>query len=241
MVAVLGHRGGRGEGWVAENTLDAFSRALEEGAQGVELDVRLCGSGDPVVLHDRTLARVTEGRDARGVHQVRLEDLPRLSSGGEKIPTLSEALDLFGADHVVNVEVKADVPSRREAVRVVANLLNQRRGSGPQIVVSSFDPAVVLGFARAAARIPRAMLIGHRTPRLSTALPRLMRRAAGIEAAHLEDGIITKERVDRLRASNLRVVAWTVNDAARAIALREMGVEMIITDHPKAIVDALRS
>jgi glycerophosphoryl diester phosphodiesterase len=236
---ILGHRGGRGEGWPAENTVEAFARALREGAEGVELDVRLCGSDEPVILHDRTLARVTNGRDTRGIHEVRLADLPRLESG-EKIPTLAEALEVFGRDHLVNVEVKADVPSRREAVRVVAKALNELAGaSRPAIVLSSFDPGVVLGFAQAAPGITRAMLIGNRTPRLATALPRAMRRVARIEAAHLEDGIITKERVARLRASKLRVVAWTVNDGARAIALREMGVETIITDHPGVIVKAL--
>lgn len=240
MTLVLGHRGGRGESWPAENTCEAFARALREGARGVELDVRLCGSGEPVVHHDRTLARVTERRDARGIHEVPRVDLPRLR-GGEKIPTLAEALELFGRDHVVNVEVKADVPSRREVVGVVAKLLNQLGESAPSIVVSSFDPVVVLGFAKAAPNVTRGMLIGGRTPRLSTALPRVMRRAAGIEAAHLEDGIITRERVTRLRASKLRVVAWTVNDAARAIALRDMGVETIITDYPGLIVNALSS
>jgi len=234
---VLGHRGGRGEGWVPENTLPAFARALAEGANGVELDVRLCASGEIVVMHDRTLARVTGGRDSRGVHEVALRDLPRLEDGA-KIPTLDETLDMFSADHLVNIEVKADVPSRREAVRAIASSL-QKRGRSPELVISSFDPAIVLGFARAAPRIPRAMLINHRTPRLATTLPRMMRRAAGIVAAHLEDATITKPRVARLLKSGLRVVAWTVNNPTRATALREMGVTTIITDHPAEIVATL--
>ncbi|WP_258168918.1 glycerophosphodiester phosphodiesterase [Salmonella enterica] len=73
---VLGHRGGRGEGWPAENTLEAFARARDEGADGIELDVRLAADGEPVVFHDATLERATGGADKRPIHRVRARDLP---------------------------------------------------------------------------------------------------------------------------------------------------------------------
>ncbi len=230
---ILGHRGGRGEGWPAENSLEAFQRALGEGADGVELDVRLCASGEPVVVHDASLARVTNGADRRLVHTVRRADLPRLE-GGLAIAELGAALELF-RHRIVNVEVKADGPRRLALVRAVARVLE--RAPETEVVVSSFDPAIVLAFAIVAPRVPRAMLVGARTPRLGTALPLAIRRA--IVAAHLEDGIITPRRVERLRRAGLRVVAWTVNDAERAAALEAMGVEWLITDRPGRIADEL--
>lgn len=230
---VLGHRGGRGDGWPAENSLEAFRRARDEGADGVELDVRLCACGDPVVLHDASLARVTNGADRRLVHTVRRADLPKLE-GGLAVAGLEAALELF-RHRIVNVEVKADAPRRLALVRAVARTV--ARVEHVEIVVSSFDPAIVLAFSALAPRVPRAMLIGARTPRLATALPLALRRV--IVAAHLEDGIITAPRVERLRRAGLRVVAWTVNDAERAAALESMGVEWLITDQPARILGEL--
>ena len=73
---ILGHRGGRGEGWPAENSLEAFQRAIDEGAHGVELDLRLCGTGEAVHAHDASLARVTNGAAKRPVHAVPRAPLP---------------------------------------------------------------------------------------------------------------------------------------------------------------------
>jgi glycerophosphoryl diester phosphodiesterase len=92
-VLILGHRGGRGEGWPAESSLEAFQRAKDERADGVELDVRLCASGEPVLVHDATLTRITNSRDTRPVHAVRRSDLPKLE-GGLSIPDLESAPDL---------------------------------------------------------------------------------------------------------------------------------------------------
>jgi glycerophosphoryl diester phosphodiesterase len=232
-VIVLGHRGGRGEGWPAENSLAAFARALSEGADGVELDVRLAASGEPIVAHDRSLARATHNADRRKVDAVRRADLPRLE-GGERIPDLEEALDLVHG-RIVNVEVKADAPGRLRLVRAVVRALERARSV--DVVISSFDPSVVLAFACLLPRIPRGMLVGPRTARLGTALPLAMRRS--IMAAHLEDRLVSAARVDRLRGAGLRVLAWTVNDPARAVAMAEMGLSTVITDRPRAIVDAL--
>lgn len=229
---VLGHRGGRGHGWPAENSLEAFQRAIDEGAAGVELDVRLCASGEPVVLHDPSLARATGGADARPVHAVRRGDLPRLA-GGAAVPDLEAALDLLRG-RIVNVEVKADVPARAPLVRAVARAI--ARAPGAEVVVSSFDPSIVLAFAALAPRVPRAMLVGARTPRLAVGLPLVLRRA--IVAAHLDDAVLTAPRAARLGRAGLRVVGWTVNDPERARALAELGVAWLITDEPAKVVRA---
>jgi glycerophosphoryl diester phosphodiesterase len=234
-VIVLGHRGGRGDGWPVENTLEAFQRALDEGADGVELDVRLCASGEPVLVHDSTLAHVTDGADRRRVDLVRHADLPRLR-GGARIAALAEALDL-GHGRVVNVEVKADVMNRVALVRSVARVVARARDV--DVVISSFDPAVVLAFVVALPRTARAILVGPRTMRLGTALPLAMRWAIG--AAHLGDALVTAGRVQRLRGAGLRVAAWTVNDGARSVELASFGVGCVITDRPESIVSALRA
>jgi glycerophosphoryl diester phosphodiesterase len=212
-VLVLGHRGGRGEGWPEENSLAAFARALREGADGIELDVRLSGSGEPVLVHDPTLA------DGREVARLRRAELPGHVAG------LEEALDAC-AHRLVNVEVKSDVPRRGALVIAVRRALARSRAR--DVVVSSFDPAVVLGFV--GAPYPRAMLVGRRTPRLAVALPFAVRPA--IELAHVEDAMLTPEVAARLQRMGLKVSVWTVNDPVHAEAFRSLGVWAVITDRP---------
>ncbi len=200
-------------------------------------------------MHDEALTRITGGEDRRPIHAVATRDLPRLE-GGLRIPTLAEALDVC-AGRVVNVELKADLGLRfgKRALRVTAPLPRRlalvraatrvvARARNVEVVFSSFDPMVVGALAGIASKMPRAMLVGKGTPRLAVALPLALRRT--IVAAHLEDSIIRKDRVDRLKKSGLRVVAWTVNDATRAATLTEMGVEWLITDRPKTLVEHLR-
>src|SRR4029077_7808752 len=84
---VVGHRGGRGDGWPCENSLPAFERARREGALAIELDVRTCADGNVVVFHDTTLSRTADGRDERRVADVSAEEL-----GSMGVPRLEEAL-----------------------------------------------------------------------------------------------------------------------------------------------------
>lgn len=221
---ILGHRGGRGAGWPAENSLAAFQRALDEGADGVELDVRLSVDGTPVLVHDPLL------RDGRYVYRVRAGDLPKTTA------TLDEALDLL-AGSIVNVELKTDVPSRRALARAAVSSVMRARKS--EVVFSSFDPFLVLACAALAPKVARAILVGEKTPRLTTALPIGMRRM--VVAAHLQDALITTATVNRLHKAGLRVCGWTVNDVDRARELSAYGVEWLITDNPASMVAARSS
>ena len=242
---VLGHRGGRGEGWPPENSLAAFARAIDEGADGVELDVRLTADGVPIALHDPTLTRTTGGLDTRAVHRLAYADLPPLRglAGGERIPRLIDALAALRG-RIVNVEIKSDVapasrlgdvPDRLRLVRAAAAAVKSVPGA--DVVFSSFDPLVVVALAAIAPRVPRAILVGASTPRAATALPLAMKPA--VAAVHLEESLFTKLRAERLARSGLRLAAWTVNDPERAAALVALGIAWIITDVPGAIVSAL--
>lgn len=239
---MLGHRGGRGEGWPAENSLAAFARALAEGADGVELDVRLTADGEPVVFHDTTFERMSGGLDARAVQSVTLAELPSLPDG-ERIPRLVEALEAArGA--IVNVEIKADVQPlsllgdvshRLRLARSAAAAL--RAVPTAKVVFSSFDPLTVIALAAIAPRVPRAMLVGTSTARAAMALALGMKPA--VRAVHLDESLLTASRVARLVGAGLRVVAWTVNDPERARTLVAEGVSWIISDAPGAIRQAL--
>jgi glycerophosphoryl diester phosphodiesterase len=236
---VVGHRGVRRPGLV-ENTMPAFEAAVAEGAEAIELDVRLCRSGEPVVLHDPTLERMTEGEDRRAAADVTLSELGRVELRSEgaraRVPTLADVLAFARARRVgVNVELKHDVPSRPALVRAAARLLHGWDPAHP-ILISSFDPAVVAGIAALAPRVPRAILV-HRTRwhmlHAGLALP------LAAAAVHLERTLTRPDLVRALRARGLLVNVWTVNDPEEARDLAALGIDGLISDTPGEIRAAL--
>lgn len=234
---VIGHRGVRREG-ITENTLPAFEAAIAEGAEGIELDVRVCRTGELVVVHDPTLERITGGADARAVADLPLAEIAAITLPcGARIPTLAEVLCFARARELpVNVELKRDAPSRPAIVRAVARLLDRW---DPQhgVLVSSFDPAMLAGLALLAPGVPRAVLV-HRTEwheaHAATAL------GLGAHAVHLCRTLTRPDLVARLRARGLAVSVWTINDAREARDLAELGVDGIITDAPGEMDAALQ-
>jgi len=233
---IIAHRGVR-RGGVVENTIPAFAAAADEGAEAVELDVRVCRSGEVVVAHDPTLARLTAGADERAVADVPLTELARVAlPGGARVPSLAEALAFARERRLpVNVEMKRDAPSRMAVVRALARLLARWDPKHP-VLVSSFDPAMLAGLALLVPHVPRAVLV-HRTRwhevHAATSLP------VGAAAVHLDRTLTRPELVKALLRRGLVVNVWTVNDAAEARDLAALGVDGIITDTPAEMRAAL--
>jgi glycerophosphoryl diester phosphodiesterase len=232
---VFGHRGVRGE--APENTMAAFELAARAGADGVELDVRLCGSGELVVCHDADLTRLTAGRDTRKVADLDHHELARVDVGdGQGVPLLSEVLAWAEPRRLrVNVEMKRDVPNRRAVVHETARLLES--GAFPPVIVSSFDPWMLayLSWRRPSLLLGLLFASDHKLTR------------SGWPASVLHVSAVHPERTEidaaRLRAWQKRgriVNVWTVNEAAEARALAQMGVDAIITDAPGRIGEVVR-
>lgn len=227
---VVGHRGGRGEGWPAENTIEAFAQAQKEGAAAIELDVRTCATGEVVVLHDADLTRMTNGTDARKVAQVPLRELVRLTlKDGARIPTLAEVLEWASTRLAVNVELKRDVADMLTLARVAARTIREGRAD---VLISSFDPLLLQAVRALAPRVPRAFLT---LPRARPVVPPL-----GIHAVHLEREQATGAWVLAQKERGLKVGVWTVNDPVEAKDLAFLGVDWLITDAPGSIVRGLR-
>ncbi|MGH2523785.1 MAG: glycerophosphodiester phosphodiesterase, partial [Anaerolineales bacterium] len=140
---ILGHRGA--SAYAPENTLAAFRRSLELGAEGVELDVTLSADGVLVVIHDDTVDRTTDG--AGRVNGLTLAQLKKLDAGyparfgdrfaGERIPTLEEVFAELDARAIVNVELKEDTSPKRELAEKVVQVIHTR-GVGGRALLSSF-------------------------------------------------------------------------------------------------------
>src|SRR3954469_12508481 len=157
---VLGHRGARHA--APENTLAAFELARREGADGIELDVRLDGAGEVIVLHDPTLGRVTRGSETRHAEDIASRDLARLDVGaGERIPLLAEVLDwAHQSGQRLKIELKHDVRRRTRLLQEVARVVP--RAHLPPLIVSSFYPYFVWWLAKRLPHLPRAWLVHDR-------------------------------------------------------------------------------
>jgi glycerophosphoryl diester phosphodiesterase len=234
---VWGHRGAS----LAhpENTLRALAAALDAGADGVELDVRRCGSGEVVLMHDPTLAR-TAG-DPRRVAEVSFEVLRGLDvGGGERVPTLHEALDLVrGRDRLLDVEVKADDDDRGALCAAVTRTLRARSPADRAgVMLSTFDPRALVRLLAWLPDVPVALLFdashtGRVLRYLGPALP-------GVRGVNPEHVLCTPASVARWRRAGLLVTPWTVDDPARLRELAGMGVDGVITNDPAAARAALR-
>ncbi len=234
---VVGHRGGCGPSWPPENTIASFEAARREGAHAVELDVRLCGTGEAVVFHDADLGRLSAGEDVRRVAEVPMGDLLTRSLLGtnERIPSLAEAIRWAEeASMPLNVEIKHDVPDRFRLVREVARLTRSAR---TPILVSSFDPVTLGAVCYHAPRLPRALLT-HKAQRYAGLLHALARQGA-VLALHVERTEVDAARVAGWKKRGLLVGVWTVNDPEEAKRLVAAGVDLLVTDAPGAIVAAV--
>jgi glycerophosphoryl diester phosphodiesterase len=218
-VIVLAHRGACDAR--LENTLPAFTHAIERGADGVELDVQLSRDGEVIVFHDDDLARLA-GRYER-VEHLGWDELSRvLLRGSGRIPRLIDLLDVWPTDRWLNVELKAGgAKVARETVRLLAGR--------PRVILSSFDPRMLLAARAAGSGYDHALLLAAESP------PFL--HAGGAQAfdcasVHLDHRLCTPATIRRYHDQGLQVGVWTVNAAARKQTLAGWGVERIITDCP---------
>src|SRR5262249_61930140 len=161
-------RGGRRGG--AEKRVGGVEVGVEEGADGVELDARLCASGEVVVFHDERLERLTGGRGR--VADTRWSDLGRLEvragpPGGPagRIPLLAEVLAALPRSAFVNVELKSEDWNGTRVAEAAGALLEAGRHQD-HVVVSSFDPRCLLRLALAHPRLPRGLLLDPDKPQL---------------------------------------------------------------------------
>ncbi len=230
---VLGHRGASRE--APENTLAAFRLAMARGADGVELDVWRCASGEVVVFHDEDARRVA-GSPLR-LPAASWAELRRLDLGrGERIPLLEEVLEALSAA-VVNVELKSGRFGDPRLAREVGRILRSRRAE-ERAVVSSFDYSLLAAFRLAAPRVPVGLLFETASAwRLRLAIAESVLRP---EALHPERALATPDRIRRWTGQGRAVNVWTVDEPADLERLCALGATALITNEPGMAREAVR-
>jgi glycerophosphoryl diester phosphodiesterase len=223
-----------------ENTMAAFRIAAEEGADGLELDVMRCASGEVVVFHDDDLRRLAGRPDE--IRATRWETLRGVELvGAGRIPLFSEVLEATAPELRINVELKtAASPLARlkddGLASQVAELCARARAID-RVLVSSFDPLLLTRFQRVAPRIPVGLLFAaDQSPPLKGGwLVPILKPAA----VHPEAVLVDPARMRRWQAQGRAVNVWTVDDPGEIRALAAFGVDGIITNRPRAAREAL--
>jgi len=225
------HRGGRAT--APENTLTAFRKALEAGVDMIELDVQLTRDGHPVVFHDWTLERTTNGRGR--VADQSLADLRRLDAGswfgdgyrGEPVPTLSEVLEWSSSRLYLQIELKSRGDDEEVLCDRVVRMIKERHME-EQVMVMSFDHAI-------------ARRVKQLEPRMMTGVicqarlidPVLVVRQAQADVLCVDYDHLRREDVDTLHRQNVAVQSFAPTpDTLRELV--EWGVDIVQTDDPSA-------
>ncbi len=210
---IIGHRGAAGH--LPENTMPSFHKALELGAHGFELDVRMSGDGRLVVVHNAIVG-------GQNVHTSKFDDFRKLSDGYE-IPLLEEVVATFGNKAFLDIELKAP-GFEAEAVALIQKYCNLA-----QTVVSAFHPQTLLKVRQLLPELPLGFIY-NRTQDEET------RHNCPIEYVIPQFRLASRDLIAEVHSEGLKVFAWTVNDAQEAARLRDLGIDGLITDYPEMLV-----
>jgi glycerophosphoryl diester phosphodiesterase len=242
---IVAHRGASGA--APENTMAAFRKAVQAGADMIELDVRLTDDFHLVVHHDRDVKRTTNGKGR--IWDRTLQQLRTLSAGSwfsdkfatERIPTLREVMEFLLPTRVnLNIEVKTDGDPRKHthlAECVVLIILEKRFED--RVLVSSFDHKFLKRLHELYPAISTGALY-HPIRDIRKKVPALCSRI-GASAFICSIAQVRQKMLDDVRSTNLTFAVYGVNNEAQLTRAQSFGVDAIVTDWPEKIVRRLGS
>jgi glycerophosphoryl diester phosphodiesterase len=217
----IGHRGAKG--YEPENTLVSFEKAIQMGADGIELDVHLSVDGHLIVIHDETVDRTTNGKGV--VNQLTVQELKafRINDTYE-IPTLEEVLDLVNQRCFVNIELK-NQDTAEKVVQLIEHYISVKNWTHAHFTVSSFDWNALqqIRFLNDEIRIG---VLTETDLDLAISFARFMKA----EALHPDFQLLTNEYTAKIQEKGILVFPWTVNEPDDIQKIKSFHVEGIITD-----------
>lgn len=227
-ILIVAHRGA--SGYEPENTLRSFKKAIDLGADMVELDVYLCRSGEVVVIHDDTIERTTNGTGK--VKELLWEELQKYDAGmGERIPRLSDVLDLVDKKMAINIELK-DPGSIRPVAELIKEYIAKKSWAPAQFLVSSFDHQAVYAFHAYCPEVATGLIFEDSAQDSIKIV-----QHAHARYAIMDHNSITPQFVNKAHQHDIRVFAYTVNDRNQALMLKKVHIDGIITNYPDILRD----
>ncbi len=239
---IIAHRGDLST--APENTLPAFHRARDAGADGVELDVRVTKDGQLVVFHDRTLDRTSNGRGL--VSNFTLAEICSLDVGswfdpafkGEAAPTLDEVFESLPRDYLINVEMKVIINGMKQIAHLVAETI-ARHARRASTLVSSFNPVALYHLRRLEPRISRGYIWSKKHP-----YPIRARWFSSLVHAQWYDPANDSYNLKlhrKARRQGRRVLAWDLDFDCDLKAMASVRLDAAVTDRVALMVEQKRA
>lgn len=216
----IGHRGAKG--YVAENTLASFQKAIDLHCDGIELDVHLSCDGEIMIIHDETINRTTNGIGL--VNDISASKLKRFG-----IPTLAEVINLVNKKCFINMEIK-DAKATNKVVALIRKFISEKQCNYNQFLISSFDWEIL----EQVSLLNSEILIGVLT---DENLENALDFAQKINAYSINPSykLLDKEKVTLLQQNGFLVFPWTVNEPHEIELQKSFNVDGIISDFPDRI------
>lgn len=222
----IGHRGAKG--YEPENTLIAFEKAINLGVDGIELDVHLSSDKELIVIHDETVDRTTNGKGE--VNQLSLKELKALKIEiTEKIPTLTEVLDLVNQRCFINIELKG-IGTAQPVLQLISHYTSEKNWDYNSFIISSFDWKMLEETHSLDSKIKIGVLTEE-------SIDKALAFAKKINAfsIHPDYELLSKENVILMQQNGFEVYPWTVNSENTIQKIKSYNVNGIISDFPDRI------
>lgn len=224
---IFGHRGASSS--YPENTMKAFKQAFFQGALGIEFDVRFSTDNEIVIIHDELIDRTSNGSGK--VNSLTLKELRNFDFGfGEKIPTLKDVLLEFGNKYWLNIEIKEEGLEEQ-----LIQLLHKHKIS-EKFVISSFYGDVLNKIKEISGEIPTAFLYDFPIYDLDE-----LANEIRINGIHPRKDQINQKLIVQAHERSLSVRGWTIDEIDLALNFASINIDGIITNTPKAIINALKT
>lgn len=232
---IVAHRGFRTA--TPENTMAAFAAAVKAGAQAIEMDVVMSADGVPVIIHDKTVDKTTDGSGSVG--DMTVPELKQLDAGswfdpaftGARIPTFEEFASFMVGHPEVEILLEFKGPWNVTEVEVVFDLV-VTHGLVERSMLQSFHPTTIASICEVAPNSDRGVLI-------ETEPENLIERAVAANIYTINPDVDYlfehPDLADRVRAAGMKMQVWTANAPEQWERLVALGVDAIITDNPAGL------
>ena len=223
IVIIFAHRGANA--YCLENSIPSFKKAIELNAEYIELDIRVCKSGELIVIHDSSTKRVAKKQ--LKISKTNLKDLYKIRlNDNSKIPTLKDVLDLVQGKCKLNIEIKSR-GSAKPLAKLLTKYIEHNKFDYSDFIVSSFLKKELLKFNKLLPKVRVGLLF--------KAYPTNLKKFWGfksIYSVHVNYRFVNRFFVILFHIFGLKVFVFTVNEKYKVLKLDKIKIDGVISDYP---------
>ena len=224
----IGHRGAKG--YVAENTYESISKAIQLGVDGIEIDVFKCASGELVLFHDKNMKELTG--ESGLIENLTIKELEQfLVLGKYKIPTLTDVLTRIEKPLFVNIELKG-LNTAQATSKIIADISRSTSWSLEHFIVSSFNWDELEQFRSIDKNTPVGVLVS-KSMSINEAIE--FGKKINAQAIHPNFKLLNDKTVKKIKNNGFKIYTWTVNNKDDINFMKKLKVDGIISDYPDRI------